>query len=60
MIIGILPTLRDLDAAREFLPSNERYRALNDTILNARGELPEGLVLVQVPNGCSPGQPKPH
>jgi hypothetical protein len=38
MIIGILPTLRDLDATEEFMSANERYRALNEMILNARGE----------------------
>ena len=38
MIIGILPTLRDLDATEEFMSANERYRALNNMILNARGE----------------------
>jgi gamma-glutamyl:cysteine ligase YbdK (ATP-grasp superfamily) len=38
MIIGILPTLRDLDATEEFMSTNERYRALNNMILNARGE----------------------
>jgi gamma-glutamyl:cysteine ligase YbdK (ATP-grasp superfamily) len=38
MIIGILPTLRDLDAAEELMSANERYKALNDMILRARGE----------------------
>jgi hypothetical protein len=38
MIIGILPTLSDLDATEESMSANERYRALNEMILNARGE----------------------
>jgi hypothetical protein len=38
MIIGILPTLRDLDATEELMSANDRYRALNDMILSARGE----------------------
>jgi gamma-glutamyl:cysteine ligase YbdK (ATP-grasp superfamily) len=37
-IIGILPTLSDFDATEDKLSANPRYRALNDTILNARGE----------------------
>ena len=38
MIIGILPTLNDFDATETNLSANPRYRALNDTILAARGE----------------------
>jgi gamma-glutamyl:cysteine ligase YbdK (ATP-grasp superfamily) len=38
MIIGILPTLRDLDATEELMSANDRYRALNNMILSARGE----------------------
>ncbi|MBA2317517.1 MAG: glutamate--cysteine ligase [Euzebyales bacterium] len=37
-IIGILPTLADFDATEQNLSANPRYRALNDTILAARGE----------------------
>ncbi len=37
-IIGILPTLTDLDVAEQNLSANPRYKALNDQILNARGE----------------------
>ena len=37
-IIGILPTLSDLDVAEQNLSANPRYKALNDMILNARGE----------------------
>ena len=38
MIIGILPTLTDFDVTEQNLSSNPRYKALNDTILDARGE----------------------
>jgi hypothetical protein len=38
MIIGILPTLRDLDATESLMSTDQRYKALNDMILNARGE----------------------
>jgi hypothetical protein len=38
MIIGILPTLKDFDVTEEFMSANPRYKALNDMILNARGE----------------------
>lgn len=38
MIIGILPTLTDFDVTEQNLSSNPRYKALNDTILAARGE----------------------
>jgi gamma-glutamyl:cysteine ligase YbdK (ATP-grasp superfamily) len=38
MIVGILPTLTDFDVTEQNLSSNPRYRALNDAILNARGE----------------------
>src|SRR5680860_1386987 len=36
--IGILPTLTDFDVTAQNLSANPRYRALNDMILNARGE----------------------
>ena len=36
--IGILPTLSDFDVTEEYLSANPRYKALNDTVLNARGE----------------------
>jgi gamma-glutamyl:cysteine ligase YbdK (ATP-grasp superfamily) len=38
MIIGILPTLTDFDVTEQNLSANPRYKALNDMILNARGE----------------------
>ncbi len=38
MIIGILPTLTDFDVTEQNLSANPRYKALNDTILAARGE----------------------
>jgi hypothetical protein len=38
VIIGILPTLTDLDATEELMSASDRYRALNDMILSARGE----------------------
>ena len=37
-IIGILPTLTDFDVTEQNLSANPRYKALNDTILTARGE----------------------
>jgi gamma-glutamyl:cysteine ligase YbdK (ATP-grasp superfamily) len=37
-IVGILPTLTDFDVTEHNLSANPRYKALNDTILNARGE----------------------
>ncbi|MGH3665571.1 MAG: glutamate-cysteine ligase family protein [Egibacteraceae bacterium] len=37
-IIGILPTLTDFDVTEQNLSANPRYKALNDTILAARGE----------------------
>jgi gamma-glutamyl:cysteine ligase YbdK (ATP-grasp superfamily) len=37
-IVGILPTLTDFDVTEQNLSANPRYKALNDTILNARGE----------------------
>jgi gamma-glutamyl:cysteine ligase YbdK (ATP-grasp superfamily) len=36
--IGILPTLSDFDVTEESLSANPRYKALNDTVLTARGE----------------------
>lgn len=36
--IGILPTLSDFDVTEDKLSANPRYKALNDTMLNARGE----------------------
>jgi gamma-glutamyl:cysteine ligase YbdK (ATP-grasp superfamily) len=38
MVIGILPTLTDFDVTEHNLSANPRYQALNDMILNARGE----------------------
>src|SRR6266508_1578531 len=38
MIIGILPTLTELDVTEDHISPNPRYRALNDMILNTRGE----------------------
>ncbi|MBW3576350.1 MAG: glutamate--cysteine ligase [Actinobacteria bacterium] len=38
LIVGILPTLKDLHVTRENLSNNPRYHALNDQILAARGE----------------------
>jgi gamma-glutamyl:cysteine ligase YbdK (ATP-grasp superfamily) len=38
MIIGILPTLEDLDVTESSMSANQRYKALNDMILAARGE----------------------
>ena len=38
MIIGILPTLTDFDVTEQNLSANPRYKALNDSILNQRGE----------------------
>jgi gamma-glutamyl:cysteine ligase YbdK (ATP-grasp superfamily) len=38
VIIGILPTLTDFDITEQNLSANPRYKALNDTILNQRGE----------------------
>ncbi len=38
VMIGILPTLRDLHITEQNLSSNPRYRLLNDQILEARGE----------------------
>ena len=38
VIIGILPTLTDFDVTEDNLSANPRYKALNDTVLNARGE----------------------
>ncbi len=38
VMIGILPTLTDFDVAEQNLSANPRYKALNDTILAARGE----------------------
>ncbi|MGI9017344.1 MAG: glutamate--cysteine ligase [Euzebya sp.] len=38
IMIGILPTLTDFDVTEQNLSSNPRYKALNDAILNARGE----------------------
>jgi hypothetical protein len=37
-IIGILPTLRDADFTEDHMSANQRYKALNDMILKARGE----------------------
>jgi gamma-glutamyl:cysteine ligase YbdK (ATP-grasp superfamily) len=37
-IVGILPTLTDFDVTEQNLSANPRYKALNDTILNTRGE----------------------
>jgi gamma-glutamyl:cysteine ligase YbdK (ATP-grasp superfamily) len=37
-IIGILPTLTDFDVTEQNLSANPRYRALNNSILQARGE----------------------
>jgi gamma-glutamyl:cysteine ligase YbdK (ATP-grasp superfamily) len=37
-IIGILPTLSDFDVTEHNLSANPRYKALNDSILAARGE----------------------
>jgi gamma-glutamyl:cysteine ligase YbdK (ATP-grasp superfamily) len=38
MIIGILPTLTERDFAEDRMSSNQRYKALNDMILDSRGE----------------------
>lgn len=38
LIVGILPTLRDLHVTRENLSKNPRYHLLNDQILQMRGE----------------------
>jgi gamma-glutamyl:cysteine ligase YbdK (ATP-grasp superfamily) len=38
MVIGILPTLDDGDFGEDNLSTNQRYKALNDMILNSRGE----------------------
>ena len=38
IMIGILPTLTDFDVTEQNLSANPRYKALNDAILNARGE----------------------
>ena len=38
LIIGILPTLRDLQLVADNLSRNPRYRVLNDQILQVRGE----------------------
>jgi hypothetical protein len=38
LVVGILPTLTDFDVTEQNLSTNPRYKALNDTILNARGE----------------------
>ena len=38
VMIGILPTLTDFDVTEQNLSANPRYKALNDAILNARGE----------------------
>lgn len=38
LIIGILPTLTDFDVTEQNLSANPRYKALNDVILNQRGE----------------------
>jgi gamma-glutamyl:cysteine ligase YbdK (ATP-grasp superfamily) len=38
MIIGILPTLDDLDFVEDRMSTNQRYKALNDMILDSRGE----------------------
>ena len=38
VIIGILPTLTDFDVTEQNLSANPRYKALNDVILNQRGE----------------------
>ena len=37
-IIGILPTLREVDFTEDHMSANQRYKALNDMILKARGE----------------------
>src|ERR671911_171995 len=37
-IIGILPTLRDVDFTEDHMSANQRYKALNDMILKTRGE----------------------
>ena len=38
LVIGILPTLTDFDVTEQNLSANPRYKALNDVILNQRGE----------------------
>ena len=38
MMIGILPTLTDFDVTKQNLSINPRYEALNEAILQARGE----------------------
>jgi gamma-glutamyl:cysteine ligase YbdK (ATP-grasp superfamily) len=38
MIIGILPTLTDGDFTEDRMSTNRRYKALNDMILDSRGE----------------------
>jgi gamma-glutamyl:cysteine ligase YbdK (ATP-grasp superfamily) len=38
MIIGILPTIEDLDLTEDRMSVNPRYKALNDMILGSRGE----------------------
>ncbi len=38
LIVGILPTLKDLHVTQENLSNNPRYAMLNDQILAARGE----------------------
>ena len=38
VLIGTLPTLRHADATEDSLSVNLRYRLLNDSILNARGD----------------------
>jgi gamma-glutamyl:cysteine ligase YbdK (ATP-grasp superfamily) len=37
-IIGILPTLTEVDFTEDRISANQRYKALNDMILNSRGE----------------------
>ena len=38
LMVGILPTVRDLDVTIESMSANPRYRMLNDEVLAARGE----------------------
>ncbi|HEY1176193.1 MAG TPA: glutamate--cysteine ligase [Phytomonospora sp.] len=38
VLVGTLPTLRHADATEESLSVNLRYRMLNDSIINARGD----------------------
>jgi len=38
LMVGVLPTVRDLDVTIESMSANPRYRMLNDEVLAARGE----------------------